>query len=76
MIASKKSVRKAYWEKIIANAKSVKPNIKRFVPPKTYTSFNIFTRYGENLLDVKSPYPMTLDEAMNYFKALSISGNY
>ena len=43
-------------------------------PPKKYTSFNIFTRDGENLT-VDSPKPMTVDEARYYFKALSISGN-
>ena len=74
MIASKKSVRKAYWEKMIANAKSIKPNIKRFVPPKMYTSFNIFTQYGENRV-VTSDRPMTLEEAQFKFKALAISGN-
>lgn len=39
-----------------------------------HTSFNIFTRDGENL-SVKSPRPMTLDEAMDYYKALAISAN-
>ena len=71
MIASKKSIAKAQQQK----TKASRPKSKRFVPPKMYTSFNIFTKYGENLIDVKSPRPMTLDEAMDYFKALSISGN-
>lgn len=45
-------------------------------PPivELHTSFNIFTKYGENLV-VKSPKPMTLDEAQYYFKALAISAN-
>lgn len=41
---------------------------------KKYTSFNIFTRDGENRT-VTSKRPMTLDEAMYYYHALSISGN-
>lgn len=44
-------------------------------PIKKYSSFNIFTRQGENRLDVKSPYPMTIDEAQVYFDALSIGPN-
>jgi len=40
---------------------------------KKFSSFNYFD--GRNHLNVKSPCPMTLDEAMNYFKALAISGN-
>lgn len=43
-------------------------------PPKEYTSFNIFTRDGQNLT-VTSKKPMTLIEAQFYYKALSISGN-
>ncbi len=42
--------------------------------PREYTSFNIFTRDGENLV-VSSDRPMTLEEARQYYKALSISGN-
>ncbi len=41
---------------------------------RKYTSFNIFTRDGENLV-VSSDRPMTLEEARQYYKALSISGN-
>lgn len=43
-------------------------------PSKKYTSFNIFTQYGENLV-VESERPMTLEEARFHYKALSISGN-
>lgn len=39
-----------------------------------HTSFNIFSRDGENLV-VKSNKPMTLAEAQYHFKALSISAN-
>jgi hypothetical protein len=42
---------------------------------KKYTSFNIFTKDGQNRMEVKTPRPMTLDEAMAYFDALCISGN-
>ncbi len=42
---------------------------------KRYTSFSIFTKYGENRV-VKSDRPMTLIEAQYHFGALSISGNY
>lgn len=45
--------------------------IKKF--SKKFSSFNYFD--GVNHLNVKSPRPMTLDEAMNYFNALAISGN-
>jgi len=40
---------------------------------KKFSSFNYFD--GKYHLNVKSPRPMTLDEAMNYFKASTISGN-
>jgi len=40
-----------------------------------YKSFNIFTKDGQNRMEVKAPRPMTLDEAMDYFDALCISGN-
>ena len=43
-------------------------------PPKMYTSFNIFTKCGENKL-VKSNKPMTIEAAQYHFNALSISGN-
>jgi hypothetical protein len=42
---------------------------------KKFTSFNIFTNDGQNRMEVKTPRPMTLDEAMAYFDALCISGN-
>ena len=40
---------------------------------KQYTSFNIFTRYGENTV-VHSDEPMTVAEAQYKYGALSISG--
>lgn len=40
-----------------------------------HTSFNIFTKYGESRCDVKSPRPMTLEEAQAYFDALCIGAN-
>lgn len=39
-----------------------------------HRSFNIFTKDGENLV-VNSPTAMTLDEAIDYYKALAISAN-
>ena len=42
---------------------------------KKHKSFNIFTKQGENRIDVKSPRPMTIDEAQVYFDALSIGPN-
>ena len=38
-----------------------------------FTKFNIFTRDGENK-QVTAPRRMTLYEAIDYFKALAISG--
>ena len=67
MIASKRSIAKA-------QNKVKKPVRRTFVPPKMYTSFNIFTQYGENIV-VKSDRPMTLEEAQFKYKALAISGN-
>ena len=40
---------------------------------KQYTSFNIFNEDGENVV-VHSDKPMTIDEAMYRYGALSISG--
>ena len=37
-----------------------------------FTKFNIFTRDGNK--EVTAPRRMTLDEAMDYFNALAISG--
>ena len=45
-----------------------------YLPEKRYTSFNIFTRDGENLT-VTSEKPMTLEEAQYHYHALSISAN-
>ncbi len=45
-----------------------------YQPPKTYTSFNIFTRDGQNMT-VTSKRPMTIEEAQYHYHALSISGN-
>ena len=60
-------------------AKKVKAFKPRYQEEATYTkkfkSFNIFTRDGQNRMEVKTPRPMTLDEAMDYFDALCISGN-
>ncbi len=44
-------------------------------PPIYHTSFNIFTKDGSNLTEVKSPRPMTLEEAQYHFDALSIGAN-
>lgn len=41
---------------------------------KKYMSFNIFTRDGDNRT-VTSEKPMTLNEALYHYHALSISGN-
>lgn len=59
-------------------AKAKKPTLKQRVHKvreacKFYTSFNIFTRDGENRV-VHSSKPMTLYEAQFHYKALSISG--
>lgn len=42
---------------------------------KKHKSFNIFTKQGQNRIDVKSPRPMTIDEAQVYFDALCIGPN-
>ena len=62
--------------------KKIKVKVKRrkaYLTPspvtKKHSSFNIFTRWGQNRTDVKSPYPMTLEEAQVYFDALSIGAN-
>ena len=55
-------------------AKHVKVRKPVYVPPKQYTSFNIFTRDGHNLT-VRSERPMTIVEAQYRYHALSISGN-
>ena len=68
MIASKRSIARAQA------ATRPKPKRRVYVPEKRYTSFNIFTRDGENLV-VSSRKPMTLTEAQYHFGALSISGN-
>lgn len=55
--------------------KRVKENKRpAFIPPKLYKSFNIFTKNGRNIV-VESDRPLTLDEAMHKYGALSISGN-
>ena len=60
-------------------AKKIKVFKPRYQEEATYVtkykSFNIFTKDGENRMEVKTPRPMSLDEAMDYFDALSISGN-
>nr|MBP5425031.1 hypothetical protein [Prevotella sp.] len=59
-----------------ARIKAKKPKVRRagYQPPRTYTSFNIFTRDGQNLT-VTSKRPMTIEEAQYNYNALSISGN-
>ena len=42
---------------------------------KKFKSFNYYSQNGENKVNVKTNKPMTLDEAMDYFNALAISGN-
>ena len=56
--------------------KEKKPKVRKayFQPPKMYTSFNIFTRDGQNLT-VTSKKPRTLIEAQYHYEALAISGN-
>jgi hypothetical protein len=60
-------------------AKKIKVFKPRYQEEATYVtkykSFNIFTKDGQNSMEVKAPRPMTLDEAMAYFDALCISGN-
>lgn len=43
---------------------------------KKYVCFNFFTRSGENKTCIKTPRPMTLDEAQIYFDALCIGAEY
>jgi hypothetical protein len=61
-----------------ARIKVKKPKVKRYKEEvtlsKKYTSFNIFTRDGQNLT-VTSERPMTIEEALYHYNALSISGN-
>lgn len=55
-----------------------KPKVKRYKEEvtlsKKYTNFNIFTRDGQNLT-VTSKRPMTIQEALYHYNALSISAN-
>lgn len=61
--------------KIKPKKASRKPNkVKREVRVK-HTSFNIFTKNGKSLCDVKTPHPMTLEDAQVYFDALCIGAN-
>lgn len=62
--------------------KKIKVRVKRrkmhLTPPPVqvkHNSFNIYTRDGHNRTEVKSPYPMTLEEAQVYFDALCIGAN-
>lgn len=62
--------------------KKIKVRVKRrkmyHTPPQSnmkHNSFNIYTRDGHNRTEVKSPYPMTLEEAQVYFNALCIGAN-
>lgn len=59
----------------VRTPKRVKAKAKPAVVEKPHTSFNIFTKDGRNLTEVKSPRPMLLDEAQVYFDALSIGAN-
>jgi hypothetical protein len=43
---------------------------------KKYICFNIFTKDGKNKTCVKTPHPMTLEEAQVYFDALCIGAEY
>jgi hypothetical protein len=55
--------------------KETNPKYKEEVTLVTkHTNFNIFTKDGANR-QVKSPRPMTLDEAMSYFDCLCIGAD-
>jgi hypothetical protein len=55
--------------------KETKPKYKEEVTLiAKHTNFNIFTKDGSNR-KVKSPRPMTLDEAMSYFDCLCIGAD-
>jgi len=55
--------------------KRVKAKAKPAKVERPHTSFNIFTKGGKNLTNVKTPRPMLLEEAQVYFNALSIGAN-
>jgi hypothetical protein len=55
--------------------RQVKAKAKPAKVERPHTSFNIFTKDGRNLTEVKSPRPMLLKEAQEYFNALSIGAN-
>lgn len=58
----------------------IRKKVKKETKPKNialvtkHTKFNIFTKDGANR-KVKSPRPMTLDEAMSYFDCLCIGAD-
>ena len=58
-----------------ATKKKSNPVRNVYKPPTYYKSFNIFTQDGRNIT-VESNKPMTIDEAQDYYNALSISGNH
>ena len=60
--------------KVVKKNNRVKVYRRLYMPPKTYTSFNIFTEDGQNRT-VTSEKPMTIEEAQYHYNALSISGN-
>lgn len=60
--------------KVVKKNNRVKVYRRLYMPPKTYTSFNIFTEDGRNIT-VTSEKPMTLVEAQYHYHALSISAN-
>ena len=51
-------------------------NVFRTPALKKYVCFNIFTKDGKNKTCVKTPCPMTLEEAQVYFDALCIGAEY
>jgi hypothetical protein len=59
----------------VRTPKQVRTRVRPAKVEKPHTSFNIFTKDGRNLTEVKSPRPMLLDEAQVYFDALSIGAN-
>ena len=73
-IKARKRVKKETKPKYKEDVKTKAQYAEEAVYVTKFKSFNIFSNEGENKV-VKAPYPMTLDEAMIYFKALAISGN-
>jgi hypothetical protein len=59
----------------VRTPKQRRTRVKSAGVERPHTSFNIFTKDGRNLTEVKSPRPMLLAEAQAYFNALSIGAN-